>query len=64
MEKVIEEIKKQIEEIKKDTRMSYPKATIQINAPLALIQLSMGVKLDTLEWVLRLLEMGDGDDRT
>jgi hypothetical protein len=56
--KSIEEIKEQIREIEDDKRMSYPTANIKINAPLALIQLSLGTKLDTLKWVLG----DDGDE--
>jgi len=40
------------EEILKDERLSYKTAIIQTNAPLALIQLSMAVKLETIESVL------------
>jgi hypothetical protein len=54
----IEEIKKHIKEIEDDSRMKGPRTNIQINAPLALIQLSMSTKLDTLKWVLG----DDGDE--
>jgi hypothetical protein len=49
-----EEIKARIAEIKADERLAYPTATVFANAPLALIQLSMGTELHTLERVLGL----------
>ena len=47
------EIKEQIKEIKSDERYNYPPATINENAPLALIQLEMEVKVEALKWVLQ-----------
>jgi len=47
-----EKILEKIDELKNDERMSYPTANIRTNAPLALIQLSMGSKISALEWVL------------
>ena len=43
---------KKINDLKSDERMSYPSANIQINAPLALIQLSIESKISALEWAL------------
>ena len=40
-----------------DERLHYPTATVQINAPLALIQCSLETQRDTLRWVLQ----GDND---
>lgn len=44
-----ERIKHRIEEILSDERMHYKTASILVNAPLALIQLSMEVELHTLQ---------------
>lgn len=53
--KTEKEIKTQIAEIEVDDRyqsgLKHP-ATININAPLALIQLEMETKIRTLKWVL------------
>ena len=38
--------------IEADERLRLPTATIQINAPLALIQLSLATRRDVLRWVL------------
>lgn len=52
--KSIKQIKERIMEIEKDSRyqsgLKHP-ATIEINAPLALIQLSFEVELQALKWV-------------
>lgn len=48
-----DKIQERIDEILADERLSYPAANIQINAPLALIQLSMEVELHTLQRVLQ-----------
>lgn len=48
-----EEIFKKLEKTKKDERLSYPKATVFNNAPLALIQLSLETTIDVLTWVLQ-----------
>lgn len=50
--KSIEEIKERLKELEGDERLGYPTASIQINAPLALIQLSLGTQVDILKWVL------------
>lgn len=47
-----EVIQAKLDEIKKDERLTYPSANIQINAPLALIQLEAETRIRTLEWVL------------
>lgn len=51
-----EQIKKRIEEIENDDRyqsgLESP-ATIDINAPLALIQLSFETEIKALKWVLK-----------
>jgi len=50
--KSIDEIKERLEFLQGDERLGYPPANIQINAPLALIQLSLGTQVDILKWVL------------
>ena len=50
--KTKEQIQAKINEYKSDERYNYPPATIEINAPLALIQLGMESKVSILEWVL------------
>ena len=51
----VEEIKAQIAKVESDDRyqsgLKHP-ATVDINAPLALIQLSFETQLKTLKWVL------------
>lgn len=47
-----DEIKSRIEEILSDQRLSYKTARIQINAPLALIQLQLETELHTLQKVI------------
>jgi hypothetical protein len=53
--RTIEEIKEQIQKVEADDRyqsgLKMP-ATIDINAPLALIQLEMETRIKTLRWVL------------
>ncbi|MDP2104627.1 MAG: hypothetical protein Q8J76_01430 [Desulfobulbaceae bacterium] len=50
--KTEEEIKERIKLIESDKRLKYKTATIVENAPLALIQLELETKRDTLKWVL------------
>ena len=47
-----EEIRARIALLMADERLHYRVATIQINAPLALIQLSMEVEIHSLSWAL------------
>jgi hypothetical protein len=51
-----EEIVARLAETMEDERLSQPPATIQINAPLALIQLGLETRRDTLRWVLGLID--------
>ena len=51
--KTKEEIQKAINMIKNDDRYKAPCATVQINAPLALVQVELEAKVSTLEWVLK-----------
>ncbi|MCK4501100.1 hypothetical protein KAU11_11430 [Candidatus Babeliales bacterium] len=46
------EIEEKLSAILADERLEYPTATIDTNAPLALIQLSLEMKKAALEWVL------------
>ena len=46
------EIREALSQIKADERLSYPDARIDINAPLALIQLSLKTAVSMLEWCL------------
>ena len=47
------ELKKKLAELKNDERHKYKPALVEINAPLALVQVSIQAKIDTLEWVLK-----------
>ena len=46
------EIRARIADIDADERYHYPPAQVQINAPLALIQVSMGSEARALAWAL------------
>lgn len=51
----IKRIKSRLQELKKDERIAkYPSADVFTNAPLALEQVALGTKINTLEWVLEL----------
>ena len=52
--RTIKEIKDKIHELQNDDRIKQPDALIQINAPLALIQLSIEMKIAALEWVIEI----------
>ena len=54
--KTKKEIEEMLKSIMSDERLSYPTATIDINAPLALIQLSLESKRDILKWVLDIVK--------
>jgi len=47
-----QEIQTLLDKLTSDDRLSYPAATVQINAPLALIQLELESKVNILKWVL------------
>ena len=47
------EIQFRLDAIFNDERLGYPIATIDINAPLALIQLSLATQRDVLKWILK-----------
>lgn len=48
-DKVLDELAK----IKADERLSYPNASVYSNAPLALMQVDLKARVQTLEWVAR-----------
>jgi len=48
-----QEIKQEIKRLKVDSRFPPPYATVDINAPLALIQLDLESQVATLNWVLK-----------
>ncbi|MBW8002572.1 MAG: hypothetical protein FVQ80_11200 [Planctomycetes bacterium] len=50
--KSISQIKEELAKIKADKRLGYPPATVDIIAPLALIQLGLESRIDALRWVL------------
>ena len=47
------QIEAKISELQKDDCMTQPLSNIQINAPLALIQLEIGSRIQALMWVLK-----------
>lgn len=49
MKNILKEIQKDIKKIGEDERYHYPPALIQINAPLALIQVEMGGQMAVLK---------------
>ena len=50
--KTEKQIRKKIEEIEADERHKAPPALVDINAPLALIQVDLEAKIRALKWVL------------
>ena len=48
-----DEILTKIKELESDERHNYEPALVQVNAPLALIQIEIQSKIDALKWVLR-----------
>lgn len=53
---ITNKLEERLKEIESDERLSYADANILINAPLALIQLELKTKRDTLKWVLEVLK--------
>jgi len=51
--KTAKAIKEKLREIEADERLSYTPANVFSNAPLALIQMELVAKRDTLKWVLK-----------
>lgn len=58
-----EEIRKRIAKIEADERYHYPPADVEINAPLALIQLEMETTVAVLKWVLEETKIKDEVDK-
>ena len=54
--RTIDEVKKALAKVEADERLHYPPATVDINAPLALVQVELESKRAILQWVL------EGDD--
>jgi hypothetical protein len=52
--KSAQEIAEKLREICSDERLSYPAASVFVNAPLALIQTDLEAKRRILQWVLDL----------
>jgi len=50
------EIQAMIERIENDNRYKYPAARVDVNAPLALIQVEMKAQVRALKWALGLVE--------
>lgn len=50
--KTEKQIRARIKEIESDSRYQAPTATVQVNAPLALIQLGFETEVAVLKWVL------------
>ena len=51
--KLEQRIRQKLHELKSDDRLKGKPASVQINAPLALIQLSLEARIEALEWVLK-----------
>ena len=57
-----QEIQKKLEEVLAAPQLSYPSASISVNAPLALIQLTLETKRYILKWVLEESEAVQADE--
>lgn len=51
--KTKEQIEKKLAELKADERHHYEPALVDVNAPLALIQVEIDSKISALKWVLK-----------
>lgn len=56
-----EKVEGALEEIENDERLGYPTATVDVNAPLALIQCGLGAQVRALKYVLTVLDVKDGE---
>ena len=54
------DIQERLDGLKSDSRLSYPPAQVQINAPLALIQVDLKARVAELEWMLSEAEEVNG----
>lgn len=50
--KTLEDIRDRLAQVEADVRIHYPPATVQVNAPLALIQVNLDTESRALRWVL------------
>ncbi len=50
--KTEEQIRKRLDEIESDERLKYKPATVEVNAPLALVQTHLETASGILRWVL------------
>lgn len=48
------ELLQELAKLRTDERVSYPTANVVINAPLALVQITLETRIHALEWVLGL----------
>lgn len=65
--KTQQELEERLAEIEADDRLEYPLANVQVNAPLALVQLGLKSRAEELRWALGLphkLYHGRGNDGT
>lgn len=53
-------VEEALKEIQEDERLGYPTATVDVNAPLALIQCALSHQVKTLKEVLKVLDVKDG----
>jgi hypothetical protein len=51
-----QQIQAKIKELKADSRHKQKPALVEINAPLALIQVDIQAKINALEWVLKTMK--------
>ena len=56
MKEIIEEINRRVGELESDKRHNYPPALVQVNAPLALIQVSISAQIAALKSIRRWIE--------
>lgn len=50
--KTQEEIRRRLIGVEADARLHYPPANVEVNAPLALIQVGLAAESNALRWVL------------
>lgn len=57
-----EKVEGALKEIEEDERLGYPIATVDVNAPLALIQCALQHQVRALKYVLMSLDVKDGEE--
>lgn len=55
-------VEEALKEIQEDERLGYPTATVDVNAPLALIQCGLQSQVNALKYVLMALDVKDGKE--